>query len=503
MNRPTAPQPPAKQPTPQPAAAQPKDKGFRGSKSTTLKDWAGVLGLTALLTAGGATLGYSLPDTPEPVTVTTQTQAPALMISDPGDVLSPEDEARLEKDAERLQHPDTVKTLHYLTLNEGRDNVNDSVENYLRDNHPDQIGNDYFADGVLIVGTDVEGRNNFIFAGQDVLDQLYLRSGQRLEGALEAMKPGLRDNNIPGGYFAGANAAMDIEAAQNYPVEDASSDKTVGAVVGGLLAGVAGFSTGSIAISRRKKRREAIAQARTDHSLIAAEYTGLSQRLDELDIRANSVSSAFANIELRKQWEEVRDRFLGMHDAMQLEVGTDRQAWENHKQLAEFAATVEDTGNAEENINRLFAVERGDAAQRRSIITEIRADVIQARRKIKNKELKRDLAEVERGLDYLIQNPEYPGFIDQLTRLLGDYSLILDDIKRREFSDVKEYNKLEQPRITDPGFIYTNYVPYVTLNSWHTSNVQAHQAAQASSSSGSANTSFSSGFSGGGGSSSY
>ncbi|MDK6836870.1 hypothetical protein, partial [Klebsiella pneumoniae] len=80
------------------------------------------------------------------------------------------------------------------------------------------------------------------------------------------------------------------------------------------------------------------------------EFTGLSQRIDELDIRANSVSSAFANAELRKQWEEVRDRFLGMHDAMQLEVGTDRQAWENHKKLAKFAETVQDTGNAEENI---------------------------------------------------------------------------------------------------------------------------------------------------------
>lgn len=479
------------------------DKGYRGSRSTPLKDWAAVIGMTALATVGAGALGHTLPDVPEPAAIATQAQAPHVEISDPSDVVSPEDEERMVRDAERLPHPEVVTKLHYITLAEGRDNVNDSVENFLRDHYPDEIGDDTFADGVLIIGTDVEGRNNFIFAGEDVASELYLRSGQRLESALEAMKPGLRDNNLPGGYFAGADMALDTESAQNYPVEDGETDQALAAIIGGIVGGGATLIGGSVAASRRGKRRKAIAQARTDHELIGADYTGLSQRLDELDIRANSVSSAFANAELRKQWEEVRDRFLSMHDAMQLEVGTDRQAWENHKQLAQYAETVQDAGNAEENINRLFAVEQGDAAERRVIITEVRADVIQARRKVKDKELKRDLAELERSLDYLDQNPDYPQFVDQFTRILGDYTLVLEEIKRREFSDVKEYNALQQPRLTDPDFIYVNYVPYATMNSWHASNVAAHQAAQAQSSSSSANTGFSSGFSGAGGSSSY
>ena len=480
------------------------NKGYRGSRSTKGKDWAAVLGLTALLGGIGGTVGYALPDTPEPVVIATQAEAPAVEISDPSDVMPAEDEARLLRDVERLQHPDTVKRLHFITLDEGRENVNDAVEIFLRDNFPDQILDKTFADGMLIVGTDVKGRNNFIFAGEDVADQLYLRSGERLEDALEAMKPGLRDDNIPAGYFAGADFAMNVEAAQNYPVDSAAGNKAAAGIGLGAAAGGVTLVGGSIAASGRNRRRKAIAQARENHAIIGREFTGLSQRIDELDIRANSVSSAFANAELRKQWEEVRDRFLGMHDAMQLEVGTDRQAWENHKKLAKFAETVQDTGNAEENINRLFAVEQGDPAERAVIINEVRTDVIKARRQIKDQELKRELAKLERGLDYLDQNPDYPKFVDQFTRILSDYNQLIPEIKRREFSDVKEYNKLYAPRLTDPGYIYSNYIPYVTIYSWHSSNVEAHQAAQSSSSSSfSANTGFSSGFSGAGGSSSY
>lgn len=482
------------------------DKGFRGSRSSTGKDWAAVLGLTALLGLGGGAVGYSLPDAPDPasVSVSVQQNAPAVEISDPADLLTPEDEARLLRDVERIDRPDTVQKLHFIMLAEGRDNVNDSVENFLRDNYPDEIGDDYFADGVMIIGADMTSRQNFIFAGQDVLDQLYLHHGQRLSGALEAMKPGLRDNNIEAGLFAGASAAMDVEAAQQYPIDSAAGDKAAAGIASGMVLGGLGLGGGAIAAHNRRKRREAIATAREHHAAIASEYTGLSQRLDELDIRANSVSSAFADLELRKQWAEVRDRFLSMHDAMNLSVATDRQAWENHKELAEAAQTLEDTGHAEDNINRLFAVERGDAAERRSMLTEIRADVIQARRKVKSRELKRDLAALERRLDYLDQNPDYPNFLDEFVRVLGDYTALLDEVKRREFSDVKERTALERPSITQPGYVYNSYVPYIVLDSWHRDNVRAEQQAQQSSSgSSSVNTSFSSGFSGGGGSSSF
>jgi len=484
-----------------------RGKGFCGSKSNSFKDWAAVLGITALLGLGGGALGYASTEVPDAADshIATQAEMPEVMVSDPGDVLTPEDEARLKRDAERLDRPDTVKTLHYIALTENRDNVNDSVENFLRDNFPDQIGNKKYADGVLIVGTDVVGRHNFIVAGEDVADQLYIRKDQRLGDALEAMKPGLRDNNIPGGFFAGANVATDIEAAQNYPVERAESEQGNTTVGYGLAAGAAGLAGGSMTAIRRNKRRKQIAQAREDHAIVANEFTGLSQRLDELDIRANSVSSAFADTELREQWEEVRDRFLGLHNVTQLGVDTDRQAWENHEALEEAAATVTDTGHAEENINRLFNAERGDVATRRSILLDIRTDAQNARREVKDEEIKRDLQALEDRIEELDRNAAAPDFIDQFVILLRDYSTLLDEVKRREFSDVPEHTQLDSPTITQPGFIYGTYVPYVHMSSWHSSNVAAEQQAQssASSSSSSINTSYSSGFSGAGGSSSY
>ena len=167
------------------------------------------------------------------------------------------------------------------------------------------------------------------------------------------------------------------------------------------------------------------------------------------------------------------------------------------------AATMADAGHAEDNINRLFDVERGDAAARRHLMTDIREDIIKARHGVKDRGLKQDLAELEQRVDWLDQHPDAPDFVDQFVRVLGDYRVLLDEVKRRQFSDVKERERLRQPSLTDPGYVYPGYVPYVVLNDWHTSNVQAEKSAQSSSSSGATNTSFSSGFSGAGGSGSF
>ena len=125
------------------------------------------------------------------------------------------------------------------------------------------------------------------------------------------------------------------------------------------------------------------------------------------------------------------------------------------------------------------------------------------RTEVKDNELKQGLAQLQERVDWLDQNPDSPEFLDTFVRVLGDYRVLLDAVKRREFSDVKEHNELHTPRLTDPGYVYSGYVPYVAMASWHSSNVEAEQAAQSSSSSSGVNTSFSSGFSGAGGSSSF
>src|SRR5699024_7240631 len=124
-----------------------------------------------------------------------------------------------------------VEQLHYIVLEENDDNVNDTVENYLRDNRPDLIGDDYFTDGVLKVGVGLDPRQTCVFAGNAVAEKLHLRDISHLDKSLDYIKPGVKDNNIPAGLFAGANEATDISTLAQDRFDDANSD------YGGMLVG--------------------------------------------------------------------------------------------------------------------------------------------------------------------------------------------------------------------------------------------------------------------------
>lgn len=473
-----------------------------------------TIGIAAALAAGGAAAGYATTDIPEADEVAVeQGVAPQVTIDDPDDVLSAEDEERMIKDAERLDTPAVVKDLHYMVFATNHENILDTVEEYVRDTYPEMIGNaenedNRFADGTMIIGVGLDPRKAFGYYGDDVAAQLKIDHGQRDYLVLDAMKPGVSDNNIPAGLFAAAKTALDTEAAANHTVEDAKSsrgDAMFGLGFGGLGLGTAGAVTGfGISNSRRKK----IAQAREDYNAVTTEYASLAGRLNEIDIRANSVSSAFADAELRKQWGEVRDTFFGYHEAVSgaggvgdIKIDDDKEALRNHKKLRKAAESVEHVSNAEDNINRLFEIEQGDAASRRTALTDLREDVIIARQKVKDGQLKRDLEQLGHRIDQLDHNPGSPTFVDDFVRILGDYRLLLDQVKKREFSDVKEYEPLRKPAIYDSGYNYYGYVPFVVMNDWHTSNVETHQS-QTSSGGTSAGVA-SSGFSAAGSSSSF
>ncbi|EEI16443.1 DUF5129 domain-containing protein [Corynebacterium lipophiloflavum] len=468
-----------------------------------------VAAITALLSVGGGLFGVAQVDVPAPESVSIRTVgAPSVVSDDPHDLLSPDDESRLLRDSANLAAPDTVRVLHWMVFNQSHENFNDTIEEFMRDNYPEQIGTDKFADGVLIVAAGTEQRKVATFAGEDVAEQLKLRTGERLEEVNEEIKPGMRDGNIPAAMFAGARAAMDTAAVENYILEEAQDNRTGAGIAGGLVAGGVGFGDSAAAVMATNRRRKAIEQGREDYELVTTEYAELGQRLGEIDIRANSLTSAFADNEMRKQWAEVRDRFLRMHDSVSgaggiggIDINDDKQVWQNRVKLGDAAETVRHTSNAEDNINRLFKIENGDAAARRSDLTSILDDINEARLRVKDKGLKAELEVLKSRVEELDRNPDDPEFLDKFVRVLGEYRVILDAVKTKQFSDVKERNPLVQPAIYEPNYFYSNYVPYMALNSWHTSNVEAAQAAQGSSSG--TNTSFSSGFSASGGSSSY
>lgn len=476
----------------------------------------GTIGAALLLGGAGAGLTYALTEVPSEDHFAVEVgQAPKVVIDDPDDVLTPEDEARMMRDVERLDHPDVVKELHYMVFARNHENVFDTVEEYMRDNHPEWIGNadnadDRFGDGLAIIGVGLDPRQAFAYYGDDVARELKVDHGQRDAEVLDAMKPGVRDGNIPAGLFNAAKTAFDRQAAQDYGYNKAKEERdgnAFGAGASGVgLAAIAGTGVG-VAGNRRRRNLD---QARSDYNSVTSEYASLAQRLGEIDIRANSLSSAFADAELRKQWAEVRDRFFGYHEVVagaggigDIDINNGKEVLRNRKKLRDAAESVEHVSNAEDNINRLFNIERGDPAARRSGLTDLREDVMTARMRVSDRRLEYDLAQLEQRINWLDANPAAPNFVDEFVRVLGDYRLLLEEVRRREFSDVKEYTELRQPAIYDRDYTYSNFVTFVALDAWHSDNVRAYESEQASSSSSTSAAVSSSGFTASGSSSSF
>lgn len=474
------------------------------------KDFFGTLGITALLAMGAGGLAYTMSDVPTRSEVAVAVgDAPDIVISDPDEVLSEEDLERLEENLDRLDHPEVVKDLHFIIFETNRENVSDDVEDYLQDNYPDLLdyGKDDFADGALIIVLGLDPRQNGIYYGEDVAAELHLSPNSKRDNQiLDAMKPGVKNGNIQAGLFACADEAMDVTAAEDYVISEAEDDRNGSTLLAGGLGTGAGVVGSGGYIFARNRRRKNLDTARKDYSTVTTEYAALAQRLPELDIRANSVSSAFADAELRKEWEEVRDRFFSYHDVVsgvggigEINIDDDKQALSNRKRLRNAAESVEHVSNAEDNINRMFRVEQGDAASRRSDLTSIREDVMKARQKVRNDALRRDLTDLERRINELDQNPTHPQFMDLFVRVLGDYRFLMNAVKENEFSDVKDREKLQTVRVYETGYFYSGYHSYDRVDSWHRRNVELEREAQErASSDSSSSASFSSGFSGSG-----
>ena len=199
----------------------------RGPKITSVDAIIGAALVGGLLLGGigaGASLAtFDEPERSDYVIQPAQREVQA-DIMDPDDVLTQEEEERMLSDVSRIAAPDVVQGLHYMVFAKNKENVNDSVEEYLRDNHPELIGKDKFADGQVFVGVGLDPRQAFVFAGEDVSGPMKLRKGDsHLEQSIEAIKPGVRDGNIPAGLFAGAAAAIDVDRAADAQYEGAKN----------------------------------------------------------------------------------------------------------------------------------------------------------------------------------------------------------------------------------------------------------------------------------------
>ncbi|MCQ4619144.1 hypothetical protein KBX19_02495 [Corynebacterium sp. CCUG 71335] len=207
---------------------------------------------------------------------------------------------------------------------------------------------------------------------------------------------------------------------------------------------------------------------------------------------------------------EVRDQFLKNHEVInapggigEVQISDDADALKNRKKLREAAQSIIYVSTAEDNINRLFNIEQGDPATRRAGLTDLREDVIQAKHTATDSGLKEDLERLERRIDELDGDPASPAFLDDFVRVLGDYRLLLEQVREKEFSDVKEYTPLPSPAIYEPNYTYSGFTTFAIMDSWHETNLQEHQRQQQAESSSTTPGVSSSGFSSAGSSSRF
>lgn len=456
----------------------------------------------ALLTAGPA-LAQAPADTAD--TATTNVE-----ISDPEDLVSDSAEQTLLEETPKIELPEQVSEVSYIVFDDIDGNLNDHLLQWSADNRPELVPDgtdkgDTWANGQLIVAVSMGARENGVYCGDDVCAALDLFEGPHLDRTLEDMKPGLgSDGDAPNFTVAFLDAVRTAADPSLVAEDNGPSGATMAAIGGGIGAVIVGGAGWGYVYSRRKKT----AEAKEHYDYVSREFGSVAQRLDHIDIRANSLTSPIANAELRRQWEEVRDEFLSLGDVVGTTGltanSTDAEFRAHHDELAGAAESVEHIENAEKNIERIFQMEHGDSAARREELTQLSEDIISAQTETKDENLTARLGALESEALELRDNLAADDFMDRYADLLRAYSHLLELIKNEEMPELEEDTEdRHAPRIYDRdyrvGHGYAGWVPFAFMSSWHQADVQAAQSASSSGT----NTSFSSGFSGGGGSSSF
>ena len=420
-----------------------------------------------------------------------------------GGQLTEDDVRLLENETPDLSLPATVNRVVYLVFGSNESNLNDSLRHYAeRDDRSLLSGSeDKFAPGSLIVAVGMDPRRVGVACGDDVCNAINFYGSGRMDGILDEMRVPLRqsgDPNIAAALLAGARAAGDTAV-----VAEGDSDVSGWWILGGISGVAAVVTAGSLVWGQRHQRR----RVREHYNHVVGNYARVASQLDSIDVRAHSLSSPLADDALRRDWEDVRTRFLATDSTVQRlsgigdEVG-DRELAGHRKEITEAYEAVRQMENAEHNIDEFFRMEHGDDTVRRRRLTELHEDLVEARTTVSDDGLRDDLDGIDARVVALRETPDAPDFMDAYARIITDYRIIIEAVRKREFDDVEPDDDNPTPRLWDdswrPGYGYYGFVPFVTVNSWHES------ATSSASGSSGATTGYSSGgFSGGSASGSW
>ncbi|ALC06938.1 hypothetical protein CDES_12970 [Corynebacterium deserti GIMN1.010] len=423
-------------------------------------------------------------------------------VDDKADQIAPEDEAFLETDTLKIDFPEEVTAVRYLTLSGGSNNINDDVEEILRAEHPDWIQEDSFAPGIVIIAVGFDPNTMGAYAGNDVAAATGIAEQDRIDGITDSMRPLLQDGRTALAMLEGAQSVADTSVV-------AKSNEASGWWLAGILGGIAALIAVGVGWAVGHERKKKAQTARENFNYAQRHYGEVAQQLDGINVRAHSLTSPLANDELRRQWEDVNSRFLEVNDIFGeldgLTAASDNKAFhKSSDKILKAYLAVTQMETAQKNIDTLYDMEHGNEDVRRRELTRLREDMQEARQDINDKD-----TVVDDILRTLIQRtedlaPNSPSFMDDYSRIIRDYGVALRGVEK-QLDEVKQTTDRTTPAIYDDnwrvGTGYNAFVPYYMISTWHAADVSA--ASAASSSSGSANTSFSSGFSGAGGGSSW
>ena len=393
-----------------------------------------------------------------------------------GGQLTDDDVRLLENETPALSLPATVDRVVYLVFESNEANLNDSLRHYAENEDRSLLSEaeDKFAPGALIVAVGMNPRRVGVACGDDVCNAINFYGAGRMDGILDEMRVPLRqsgDPNIAAALLAGARASGDTTVV----AEEKEDSGVSGWWIFGGIFGVATVGTaGGLFWALRNHRR----RMRDHYNHVVENYARVAAQLDSINVRAHSLSSPLADDALRRDWEDVRTRFLAIDTTVQRlsgigdEVG-DRELARRWREITEAYETVRQMENAEANIDEFFRMEHGDGTVRRRHLTEMHEDLTKARTTVSDDGLREDLAKIDSRVLELRDAPDAPDFMDAYARIITDYRIVIEAVRKREFDDVEPDDGNPAPRIWDdswrPGYGYYGFVPFVTVNSWHES----------------------------------
>ena len=258
--------------------------------------------------------------------------------------------------------------------------------NHLKEQHPELLSPDQtqYADGHLIVAVGFSPRKVGVYCGDNVCATTGLRSTYRIQEVSDSMVNDLRAGNYVTAFISGTETAGDAAWKQSTNSGNSSTASSYNAWTSwfpvfffGMFLFVATFIIVIFVIIIKSQQPK----TPTPEDLIEL----LPQSLPSLgptDQQLQTVNSQLATPELRTEWEELKQKFSQLTQSQELVALQMLGAQASKKDLKKHAAfiqealaTKERVQIAQENIDILYRMERGDSATRQRQLDNLAMDI--------------------------------------------------------------------------------------------------------------------------------